>query len=642
MLSFLFLFGKISGQEGEKCDLCSGTKGMMYTALAGNPLMDQYDITFTKLDLKSDNKSTFISGFAEIEAKIIDGPLDTFCISLFDDMQVDSVFINDIQSSFDHSGNEIKAIPSSPVPAGEDINVVIYYQGYAYDNNNYAGGLRNTTISNEALTYTFTQPFGASVWFPCKQVLEDKIDSLHIFISIPSAYKAASNGLLTATVDIGNGYTRYEWKTRYPTAYYLVVLNIFDYEEYNFYTHPDGWEDSILIQNFMTSEEHISLMKNELDKTNGVMNLYCKLLGPYPFKEEKYGHAIWGKGFGMEHQTLTSMPYTIDFRRLSHELSHQWFGNLVTCGSWQDIWLNEGFATYFDYLALKLLDSEWAGRNRIDYYHNKALEDGYGSVYVPEEDAENASRIFDYSLSYCKGAAVLQMLRWEMDNDELFWQTLQNYLREFSNKTALTTDFIRIVNETSGENYDWFFDQWIYGNGYPTYSGTWYQENDTLVITVNQTASRPAYTPFFKMRMPFKIYYAGGSIIIDLQQTQSNEVFHIPFSHDVYYLKIDPNNEVLNRKQGMTYQGLDVHNKNASVRMNTFPNPFTDHLNISTDLAQGAHSFIEIYNLTGIRVLARESTSKETVLNTSSLKPGIYLISVTSDTGINQVKAIKR
>ncbi|MEN8202456.1 MAG: M1 family aminopeptidase [Bacteroidota bacterium] len=636
--------GMLTNPLNEKCDdFCSGFKSAhIETSSAYNPLMDQYDITFTKLDLTSDNDSTFIQGYAQIVARVALDPLTSFCIGLSSNMDIDSILINENRVSYEHTNNEIIANTNPAIPAGESFEIMIYYKGDGYDANGYSGGLHHGVFEMNHYTFTFTQPFDATAWFPCKQALGDKIDSLHIFITTPSAYKTASNGLLTASVDLGNGTTRHEWKTRYPISYYLVVLNIFDYEEYNFYTHPDGWEDSIFIQNFMLSQGHINLMKEELDKTHGAMNLYCKLFGPYPFKEEKYGHAIWGKGFGMEHQTLTSMPITIDFRRLSHELAHQWFGNLVTCGTWQDIWLNEGFATYFDYLALKLLDSEEAGDSRMSYYHDKALSSNQGSIYVPAGDAGNADRIFEYYLSYCKAAAVVQMLRFEINNDEIFWQALRNYLDEFRDSTAITDDLNRVINETTGEDYNWFFEQWIFGQGYPAYSGNWYQKNDTLTLIINQSASSPRHTPLFRMKMPYRIEYDGGDTLIHLVQTQNSQEFNIAMAHDVFNVEIDPHNEVLNKQNGLTE--IDVTSTQAfyTEMFNVYPNPFSDQITIATGSGSASGFQVEIYDLLGKKVQTEQTEQPEIIIHTDLFETGIYLLVIRSAEHSRTIKMIKQ
>jgi len=630
----------------EKSDVCSHNRNIIRATRNINPLLNNYDITFTKIDIASENNSNYINGYAYIEAEVTANQLTTFCIELASSMTVDSVLFNGNNVFFSHTNDEILIDLENPLQNGDLLSVTIYYNGNGHDDNNYAGGLFHVSdeelFNNENLTYSFTQPFGASLWFPCKQVLTDKIDSLYIFVTTNSAYKVSSNGLLVNEVDLGNGNTRYEWKTKYPIAYYLVVFNIFNYTEYNFYAHPEGFSDSIFIQNFMVDQAHVDAMKDELDKTDDAMNLYCNLFGMYPFKDEKYGHSIWGEGFGMEHQTMTSMPYYIDFRRLSHELSHQWFGNYVTCGTWQDIWLNEGFATYFDYLALKLIISDEVGEARMEYYHSKAMTNRSGSVYVPEAEANNASRIFDYKLSYCKGASVMKMLRFELQDDELFWEILQNYLSTFKNSTVTTQDFQNIIEETTGEDFSYFFDQWIYGEGYPTYYGHWYQKNDSLFMKVNQHNSYPSVTPLFTMLMQYKINFEDGTdTTIFLQQVQRNQIFRLPISKTLTSIDIDPYNQTLNKDNGIKWLDISSIDNPLSVNMNIYPNPFSETINIDLPTFENEYAHVKIYDANGAVVLESGINSEQTILNTSSLKSGLYLISVRLGNNMTTQKLIK-
>ncbi len=629
--------------SNEKQDACSHIKSQrIIKQTAINPLLNNYNIIFTKIDIETENTSDYINGYAYIDGKVTADEMSSFCIELSSNMSVDSVYFNGDIKSFIHSSDEIIVDLDVPVQNQNSFSATIFYKGYAYDSNNYAGGLHhvsdNGQLNYEPLTYSFTQPFGANLWFPCKQVLTDKIDSLYVFVTTNSDVKVSSNGILTATVDLGNDKTRFEWKSKYPIAYYLVVFNVFNYSEYNFYTYPDGFEDSIFIQNFMVDQDHINAMQSEIDKTHGAMNLYCNLFDFYPFKDEKYGHSIWGRGFGMEHQTLTSMPYNIDFRRLSHELSHQWFGNSVTCATWQDIWLNEGFATYFDYLALKLLVSDYTGENRMAYYHSQAMENSYGSVYVPDEDANNASRIFDYELSYCKAAAVIKMLRFDLQDDELFWQILRNYLTEFKDSTATTQDFQNIAEETTGEDYEQFFEQWIYGEGYPEYTGSWEQEEDSLILRINQYTTYTAVTPLFKMLMEYKLYYSGGDTSIFLNQTQRNQVFKIQMPYIIEGIEIDPNNETLNGDFGFVQ--TNIENNNSTRDLYVYPNPFTDNLIVFKSGDNVENAIILIYDING-KIVHKYFLSEKIIINTTDLQAGVYFLKVILKDKIIERKLIK-
>lgn len=627
-------------KEFEKEDFCSKAHSTYtFKNNSTNPALKDYNITLIKIDIETDNTSSFITGFALLNGEVVVSEMDVFVVELGTQMTVDSVLFNNESAGFSHNADELSVTMSGPLGLGSNFSVIVYYHGDGHSSSNYAGGMHHTTFDNRELTYTFTQPFGASLWFPCKQDLTDKIDTLQMHITVPSSVKVASNGVLRGKVNLGNEKTRFEWETNHPIAYYLVVFNVYDYVEYNFYAHPDNFEDSIYIQNFMIDDAHVSLMKNEIDQTSDAMNLYCNLFGMYPFQDEKYGHAIWGHGFGMEHQTLTSMPYDIDFRRLSHELSHQWFGDLVTCASWQDIWLNEGFASYFDYLALKSILSDEDGEDRMEYYHSRAMEAPDGSVYVPASDANNASRIFNYRLSYCKGASVVKMLRFEVQNDELFWQSLKNYLDIYKNKSASTDDLKEVFEETCNRDFSYFFDQWIYGEGYPAYNGTWFQQNDTLYLNVYQNASKSSVTPFFKMLLEFKLFHDDGDSLIVLNQDEKSKQYkvHLPFK--VNFLLLDPKNEVLNKNNG--FSKISSAGEITLAPVQAFPNPFSQNLIVRNYTDTIVTFEGTLYNSNGKELRYFKTTESEYEMDTSELSPAIYFLKIVTSNGTFIQKVIK-
>lgn len=617
-------------------------------AMAHDPRLDRYDIQYLKLDIHSENSSSYIDATATIRASVIGDNLDLFAIELLNGMTVSQVILNGKEISFTHSGDLITAGISPALEQGEPFSIGITYSGSGYDAGGYSRGLAHEPDMNPVnpgpLTYSFTQPFGASAWFPCKQVLTDKIDSLDMHITLPSAFRAASNGILVASADLG-GKTRYEWECRHPIAYYLVVLNIFDYEEFSFYTHPSGQEDSILIQNFFLDAEHMEELKANTLKTGPVMDLFVTLFGPYPFSDEKYGHAIWGKTYGMEHQTLTSMPAGssgFSFTRIAHELSHQWFGNLVTCASWRDIWLHEGFASYYEVVALEELESAGMARERMDYFHDRALTQDQGSVYVPEEEENNASSIFYWRLSYAKAATVVQMLRHEFGNDDLFWQTLRTFLEQYRDSTATTADFNRVVNEETGVDFDWFFDQWIYGEGYPTLSGIWYQQNDILTLKMNQNASRPGVTPFFRMKMPYRLQFADGDTIISLDHTLRYQVFQVPVEKEILSIRMDPYNTILNKSNGLTR--VDVSGTDSIERefFTAFPNPFNELLMVSIDSRKGFLNTVTLHDLNGRELFHLRDHASEIEIPAGNLAPGIYFLTVENTGGTGTIKVVRQ
>ncbi|MCH2231983.1 MAG: hypothetical protein MK105_16730 [Crocinitomicaceae bacterium] len=190
------------------------------------------------------------------------------------------------------------------------------------------------------VTWSLSEPFSAYEWWPCKQSLTDKADSVGIKITVPSTCKAGSNGVLENVVDLGNSLTRYEWKHRHPIDYYLVSVAVAQYVEYNVYANPTGAASPILIQNYIyDNPATLNNFQNDIDETVDFMELFAELYGPYPFEDEKYGHCMAPLSGGMEHQTMTTQGWFAK-SLTAHELGHQWWGNNVTCASWADIWVN--------------------------------------------------------------------------------------------------------------------------------------------------------------------------------------------------------------------------------------------------------------------------------------------------------------
>ena len=241
---------------------------------------------------------------------------------------------------------------------------------------------------------------------------------------------------------------------------------------------------------------------------------------------------------GMEHQTMTTLS-SFEITLASHELAHQWFGDLVTCKNWQDIWLNEGFASYGEYLTLDKLESHQSAKSWMDYAHTCAEQDSVGTVYIPDDDKYNELRIFNFNLTYKKGASIIHQLRYEINNDELFFSILRQYLVKYSYSVADVTDFANMVSLVTKQDYSWFFKQWYYGKGYPKFDITWQQDKDTLYIYSHQTTSSYENS-FFKMHIDIQIKYNKTDSIIRLSQDKNEEVFKIPVNKEVEKIVVDP------------------------------------------------------------------------------------------------------
>jgi aminopeptidase N len=325
----------------------------------------------------------------------------------------------------------------------------------------------------------------------------------------------------------------------------LLSFAVADYKDYNFYTRLND-KDSVLVQNFIFNRpDYLENNKGFIDKTGDYLKYYSGKFGIYPFLKEKYGHCLAPIGGGMEHQTMTTLS-SFENSLVSHELAHQWFGDLVTCASWQDIWVNEGFASYCEFLVLDNPQLHESAENWIVSAHQSALREPSGSVYIPIQDCQNDFRIFNYNLTYKKGASIIHMLRYELNNDSLFFVILRRYLHDFKDSVATGADFMNIVNRLSGQNYNWFLDQWYYGQGFPIFELKWKYEKGNLTLVSKQSTSDKS-VPFFRTHFNVKLNFAKGDTVIRLLQDKPLNTYNLPVMMEVTGLTFDPDEWLLKK-----------------------------------------------------------------------------------------------
>ncbi len=523
LLTFFFSFISFS-QEYHTCKHFEHTVPASAKALkrGSNALMDGYDVVFYNIDLNASNLSRAISGFVEMKSLIKVNNFNKLVVNLSSTFTVDSVLINGVKVTKNQVFDELE-ITGFTANKGDYLTSKIYYKGNGSSDAVYPVGMLNAKGSNnKPYTYTVSEPYFSYLWWPCKQDLYDKADSVNINITTENTNQVASNGLLTKTSTIGNK-KRFEWKTRYPIAYYLVTFATGPYVIYKSYAKIKGRTDSVLIQDYLYDNASLTKYRSLLDKTKTLIELYSEKLGDYPFAKEKYGHFMAPSQMGaLENQTMTMIGQAYTFELIAHELSHQWFGNNVTCGTWQDIWLNEGFAEYFG----KVLGSEFFSNtfdsNAITGDQSEVLSITNSKVYLDKAQTTDLGNIFDHTNSYAKGSTILNMLRFEL-GDVSFFDLLKSYQVKFAKRNATTDSLISFVNAYTKKDYTYFFNQWIYGAGHPLFSFKSYQKGDSLYIESNQSGSNS--TSFFKMKIDFTINTTTSNDYVTAYQTKNNQVF---------------------------------------------------------------------------------------------------------------------
>ena len=361
---------------------------------------------------------------------------------------------------------------------------------------------------------------------------------------------------------------------------------------------------------------------------------FASLVGPYPFAKEKYGHCLVPTfpGAALENQTMTTLGSFEDPLLLAHELFHQWFGNSVTCASWEDMWLNEGFADYGAYLTAEAIAPADA-RILLSEVNAFVLPEPDGSMRVA--DTLNAERIFDQRLSYKKGALVVHMLRYSLNDDAKFFRALRTYQRTYAGRTARTRDLQRVFEAEAGRSLQPFFDQWYAGEGYPTFNVRWNQAGNTLYLQSTETVSAPAVTPFFATDVDYQLTYADGTRqTVRLRQSQLVSGFSVPVTGPVTGLVVDPNQWILNGEGTIVRDNTLVLGTRSSApvaRLSVYPVPCREYLRLADLPARAVAA--EVVDGTGRVVLRQVVGAGHERLDTRGLRAGFYHLRLTDAQG---------
>lgn len=621
----IFLFSFSYAQTTEQIAQVEASNSVLnFTA---NQNTGNYDIIYNRLEVEVNPAQQYINGkvTAHFTAK---QTMNSIVFDFATNMNVAQVLKNGNPLTFSHSNNELTINFTQPINQAVTDSLTIFYSGIPNDFND---AFVTHTHSGTPALFTLSEPYGAKEWWPCKQDLNDKIDSIDIFIKAPAQYVAVANGIQQSIELDGQGNKITHFRHNYPIPAYLVAIAVTNYQTY---TQTAGTAPNIFpIINYLYPENYNSIV-SQLAVTLPIMDLFEQRFGTYPFASEKYGHAQFGWSGGMEHTTVSFMG---SFGRslIAHELAHQWFGNQITCGSWSDIWLNEGFATYLDGLVVEHLDGPDDFRNWKQNKTNNITSQNGGSVYVPANDTLSSNRVFNSRLSYNKGSMVVNMLRFKL-GDDAFFQGLNNYLNDPNLKYgyAKTADLKYHLEQTSGMDLTEFINDWIYGEGFPIYTIQAHNVSTGQVkITIYQNQSHPSVS-FFEMPVPIRLYGVEGQYRdIILENTYNAQEFTVNVPFVVTNLAFDVNKDIISKDSQTSLSTPDFESSKISIH----PNPTQGELflTLSNDLTLEKVNF---YNLNGQLI---KQTTTQMQWNLSDLSEGIYLMDIHTNKGIKQLKLVR-
>ncbi len=565
------------------------------------------DVKYYKILLDVRINPNYLYGEATVNGLIIN-TADTIFFDFSNVMFVDSVQYNGNIVDFNHYKNKITIYSGVKSLKKSSFSIVIYYRGIPTPTG--FGSFVFGSNNNTPVVWSLSEPFGASDWFPCKNTPSDKADSSDVWIKCNSFYTGISNGILIEVTNNPDNTKTYKWKSSYPIANYLLSVAVTNYSLYvNYFKYSPT--DSMLIMHYMYPEV-IESLKPTLDKTVTMMQIFSDKFGIYPFTREKYGHAQTGIGGAMEHQTVTSIGVVNEYI-IAHELGHQWFGDKITCRNWHHIWLNEGFATYSECVYVE----EVYGKTEFVRYVNSKMVDAKkasGTIYV--QDISSIQEIFNPNRSYAKGAMVLHMLR-GIVGDSVFYDILREYASDtaLAYKTAVTDDFKNVAERVYGNQLDYFFDEWIFGENYPVYNISWtYSQKDNGIynISLKITQKQNSNPQYFTMPVDLKVNTDYGDTVFHFLNNSLIQNYSFDVKGAPKLLTLDPDNKILKDKYGDD----PVEIVGYSLEQN-YPNPFNPNTTIKYEVA----GYVDV-KLTVYDVLGRQ----QAVLVNQKQKPGKYAV----------------
>lgn len=478
----------------------------------------------------------------------------------------------------------------------------IYFKGVPFEDGNSFGSFRTATHgpNNSPVLWTLSQPYGAKDWWPNFQALGQKADTTEMVITTPPGYYAGGMGLLKNIDSSGSSWIHH-WQHNYPCPPYLIGTAVSDYWVYEQKIAVNGGLDTISVLNYLYAEDSLG-WKNRLDNDlPPMLNLFTSLFGEYPFIDEKYGHMQISNGDGgMEHNTMSSMG-SYDYSLTAHELAHMWFGNKITCMSWQDIWVNEGFASWITGLTLeRLLDNGfwWEPWRRLQQAAALTSRD----YVVFKTDTSSVAGVFQSQSTYLKASYVLHQLRYQIGDSAMF-AGVYNFITDPNLAYGFaTTETVKNHLEAACLcDLDTYFEQWVYQPAHPEYRIRWSPKTNGIGLYI-EDISPLSPAGGFAIDLPIRVFAANGDSV-ELRVTERGNSFYANYS-----LPFTPARIVFDPEIQLLAQLISLEKAQDKLQLQYMPGAATARIILPGDW-EGQLGGLELYDLLGRQLYRLESSS---------------------------------
>jgi aminopeptidase N len=499
-------------------------------------------VRYYALDLRLDPATKTIDGVVEMSVTTRVNARE-LPLSLARQLVVDQATVDGRPVPVQRSGDIMRLMAAKAIPRGGVASLVVRYHGTP----RFAGPDADNAFyfvshNGVPMMASYGLPYSAHEWWPTLDTPAERADSASLTFTVPSPLIAVSNGILADSRRNGDGTSTYHWVVRYPIYADVISVAATNYVHFGGY-YRFTTRDSMPLA-FYTYPEDEAKARESFSIIPSVMDAYISWFGPYPYAREKYGIAEFQVRGYREHQTLPSYAATLitgdhkNDRIIAHELAHQWFGNLVSVRGWSDIWLNEGFANYAPALWKERIGGSAAYKS---YMESLDSDDFNGPVVL--QDSLDVEGMFTHT-TFNKGAWIIHMLR-HVAGEDAFHRLLHAYLRDNDNRSVTTADLQREAERVTGQSLIWFFREWVFGTGRPSYMLDWraspYGSGSDVIVTIRQGSS----APLFQMPLDLLVQRVSGDTTITVRDTLRSQQFHIHLSERPTGIVLDPDHWVL-------------------------------------------------------------------------------------------------
>lgn len=503
-----------------------------------------FDVRHIKGELTLDIKKSEIRGTVTHSIAPLHPGLDSITLDCGDDLKVSRVAIGPDSCKFEQKAGELVVKLGRPYGVDDLVQLAVTYAGSPKKGVHF---IKPGTEHPKRLVSVWTvgEPEDARHWIPCYDYPNERSTS-EMIVTVDQPLTVVSNGVLASKRDNTDGTSTFHWKMEGQLTTYLLSIVAADFAVYH------DKLDALPVDYYVLKDVDEATARRTFGKTPRMIEFFNKAIGT-PYAYAKYAQACLPDfNGGMEHTSATTMTDSILLDPIAslesnadsivgHELAHQWFGDLLTCRDWSNLWLNEGFASYFDPLFTEhdLGDDAFRIAMAADLSSYLGSDRQYRRPIV-EARFDDPWRMFD-GVTYAKGAYVLHALR-GLVGDDAWWRGIRVYVAKNKDRNVVTDDFRKAMEEASGRDLVWFFDQWVFHGGHPELAAKWrYEDEDkTIRLKVDQTQATDEMTPLFRLPTTVEISDETGVREVPVVIDGKSQEFVIPASRRPKMVRIDP------------------------------------------------------------------------------------------------------